>query len=187
MLRRSRNHQRSASPIYCSLTAGRLKGKTAQISSEPRMALSQGASLSDLRTLVAVAQGVGHTLQDPECTRLLVLRHTSQHPNLDGSDRNGRLLETSSTARRERRGKNFPDRGLGGPGHVTITLKALKQHVHRLPCHERTSRELGVRQARALGQQFEAGIVRHSHPERPQHCLHGSAEGARGLLQQVAQ
>jgi hypothetical protein len=152
-----------------------------------RMARGQCANLSDLRTLVVVAQGVDHVLQDPERARLFVLRHAAQHPDLDGSDRNGRLLEAPPTAWREPRGKNFPDRGLRRPGHVAVSFQGLQQHVHRLPCHERSSRELGVRQARALGQQLEAGVLRHGHPERPQRCLHGGAKGARGLFQQVAQ
>jgi hypothetical protein len=151
-----------------------------------RIARRQYANPSDLCTLVAVAQGVDHALQDPERARLFVLRHAAQHPDLDGSDRNGRLLEAPPTACREPRGKHFPDRGLRGPGHGAASFQGVQQHVHRLSCHERSSRELGVRQARALGQQLEAGVVRHGHPERPQHCLHGRAKRARGLLQQVA-
>ena len=116
-----------------------------------------------------------------------VLGHAGQHPDLDGSDRNGRLLEAPSAARREPRGKDLPDRRLRRPGHVAVSFQGLEQHVHRLPCHERSPRELGVRQARALSQQLEAGVVRHAHPERPQHLLHGCAEGARRLFQQVAQ
>ena len=84
-------------------------------------------------------------------------------------------------------GRTFPTGACRRPGHVAVSFQGLKQHVHRLPCHECSSRELGVRQARALCQQLEAGVVGHGHPERPQHCLHGSAKGARRLFQQVAQ
>jgi len=86
--------------------------------------------------------------------------------DLDGPDRYGRLLKAPSAARREPRGKHHPDRCLRGPGHIAH-FPGLEQHVHRLPSHERAPRELGVGQARSLSQQLEAGVARHTHPERP--------------------
>jgi hypothetical protein len=138
-------------------------------------------------TGVGIAQGTDHAPQDPERGRLLGPGQPGQHPELDGADRHGRLLQAPPTAGREPCGQNLADRRRGGSGHVAVPFQGLEQYVHRLPGDEGAARELGVRQARALGQQFEAGVVRHGHPERAQHLLHGGAQGARSLFQKVAQ
>jgi hypothetical protein len=80
----------------------------------------------DLRTLDVVAQRADHALQDPEGTSLVVRCQTGQHPQLDGPDRNARLLEAPSTAWREPRGKNFPNGGLPRPGHVAVPFQGLQ-------------------------------------------------------------
>lgn len=44
-------------------------------------------------SVAAIAQGVDHALQDPERVGLIGRTHAGQHPDLDRSDRHGRLLE----------------------------------------------------------------------------------------------
>src|SRR6478752_2587950 len=127
----------------------------------------------ELGSVASIAQGKDHALQQPGRGRLLGPGHAGQHPDFNGPDRCGRLLEAPSAARREPRWKRLADGCLRRPCHVAISCQGLEQHVHRLPCHERTPRELGVRQTRSLGQQLEAGVVRHAHPERPKHLFHG--------------
>lgn len=60
-------------------------------------------------------------------------------------------------------GRTFPAGACAGLVTWPSRSRGLEQHVHRLPCHERAARELGVRQARPLSRQFHATGVQAVH------------------------
>ena len=110
-----------------------------------------------------------------------------EHVLLDAANRGTGHLELAAPAGGQLGRQGPADGCLGRADDESLALEGLQEHVHRLPGDEGAAGELGVGQARSLGEQLQAGVVGDRHAERPQHGLQGRVQGTRGRLQHVPQ
>jgi SAM-dependent methyltransferase len=104
---------------------------------------------------------------------LLAGLQVGQHALLDAADRGAGHVQLAAPAGGQL-GRQCPADGcLRRADDESLAFEGLQEHVHRLPGDEGAAGELGVRQARPLGEQLQAGIVGDRHAERPQHGLQG--------------
>jgi hypothetical protein len=137
--------------------------------------------------VVIAAERSHHGAQGPR-RRVPILRgEVGEHPPLDRAHGGAGGGQVAAALRGEARGLHPADRLLRRAGDDPVALEGLQQHVHRLARDEGAAREVGVRGSGPLGEELEARVVRDGHAEGPEGLLHRLPQGARRLLEEVAE